>query len=177
MNKFNILYSGDQRQDLQNVCEYIDGFCHAVSMPYVDLNTIALMGVLTTLQQDFPYQHGPQKASPFKKVAAFTTAFVAAKPILTPLPEDKFGLVAGCQNAILAYEFSIDALHGAEINCQKRKKIIVLENRIKISKHYWMDLIKAISACAPVYHFELLSLLYEALAYRWNTDASYTPTI
>ena len=177
MNQFNILYSGSQPQDLQNLAYYIDGVCLGMGMPHVDIDSNALWGVLTALAVDFPYQHGAEKASPFKKVAAFTTNFIAAKPILTTLPADKFKELAGCQNAIIAFRLSIDALHGADINCPKRKKVIPLTNRIMVSKHYWRDLISAISACTPLYHYELLSLTYEALAYRWNPDASYKPTI
>ncbi len=177
MSKFNILYSGNQQQDLQNIAQYIDSFCFTVGMPYVDINTTALWGVLTSLAADFPYQHGAEKASPFKKVAAFTTNFVAAKPVLTPLPVETFKQLAGFQNAIIAYQLSVDALHGAEINCQKRNKIFRLEKRIQISKHYWMDLMNALSDCTPLHHYELLALIYESLAYQWNSDAAYPPSV
>ncbi len=177
MPEFNFLYSGNQQQDLHNIAVYIDSFCAAIGMPNVEIDTRALWGVLTSLAQDFPYRQGVEKASPFKKAAAFTTDFIAAKPILTPFPQEHFGDVAGCQNAIIAYELSVDALHGAEINCQIRGRTIKLTERIKVSRHYWMDLISALSACTRVHHYDLLTLVYESLAYRWNPDASYPPII
>lgn len=112
------------------------------------------------------------KSSPFKKVAAFTATFAADKPIYSPLPQAHFGPLATHQNAILAVTLSFDALEGAVIKCATRGDI-VLKNRISVSKHFWKDMIAAVSCAAPVHHFECLSLIYEALAYQANPDASY----
>jgi hypothetical protein len=86
-------------------------------------------GVIAVTNQQFPWTHGAEKASPFKKVAAFTTNFVAEKPILTPFPEDKFGILGTHQNAIIAYALSVDALEGSVIKCEKRNKEIVLKKQ------------------------------------------------
>jgi hypothetical protein len=175
--KFNILFSGSQTADTVNLCRYIDEYAATLGLSRLDINTGAINTIIAVTNQQFPWIPGAVKASPFKKVAAFTTNFVAEKPIITPFPEDKFGILATHQNAIIAYALSIDALEGATINCEKRKKQIVLSNRIKISQHYWQDLIVALSNCIPVHHFNCVSLIYESLAYRANPDASYEPTI
>jgi hypothetical protein len=170
--KFNILFSGNPRADLVSLCRYIDEFDAAVGLKQLDINTTALMGVIG-MNQQFPWPPGPEKSSPFKKVAGFTTNFVSTHPILTPFPEDKFGSLSSHQNAIIAYALSVDALHGAVIKCERRHKEIPLANRIQISLHYWQDLIVALSSCIPSQHFFCVSLIYEALAYQANPDVSY----
>jgi hypothetical protein len=175
--KFNILFSGSLGADVVNLCRYIDEFAATVGLSHLDINTSAITGVIAVTNQQFPWTHGAEKASPFKKVAAFTTNFVAEKPIITPFPENKFGILGTHQNAIIAYALSVDALEGAIIKCDKRKKDIPLTNRIKISQHYWQDLIVALSGCSPAHHFNCVSLIYESLAYRANPDVSYDQTI
>lgn len=174
--KFNILFSGSDQADVLNLCRYIDEFGHAVGLPHLDINIIAITGVVGVNSQ-FPWAGGMNQSSPFKKVAAFTANFVTQKPILTQFPEDKFGKLYKCQNAIIAYALSIDALEGATINCSKRNKVIELKNRIKISQHYWSDLMLALDAATPSQHFECISLIYEALAYKANPDAAYDSVI
>jgi hypothetical protein len=172
-SKFNILFSGNTTADLITLCRYIDEYGHTLGLKHLDIDTSAVMGLLGLTQQQFPWSHGPDKASPFKKVAAFTTNFVSSKPILTPFPESIFGALATHQNAILAYALSVDALEGAIIKCDKRGKEIHLTERIKISQHFWQDLIVALSSCTPVHHFACVSLIYESLAYKANPAASY----
>jgi hypothetical protein len=145
-------------------------------MKQINIDSNAIVGILAALAQDFPYPPGSDKASPFKKVAAFTANFVAAKPIQTPFPVEQFGTMATKQNAIIAYALSIDALHGAELQRRDGKKIILTE-RIVVSHHYWQDLITVIQDCVLSQHFQMLSLVYESLAYRWNPTASYEPTV
>jgi hypothetical protein len=128
------------------------------------------------MTQQFPSPIGSEHASPFKKVAAFTTYFAAEKPIITALPVKPFGDLANHHNAIIAFALSIDALEGAVINCPKRGDI-PLTNRIMVSEHFWKDTIACLSSVAPVYHFRCVSLMYEALAYRWNPKAQYEEVI
>lgn len=176
LQKFNILFSGSDQADVLNLCRYIDEFGVAVGVPYLDINIVAVTGVVGSNAQ-FPWPGGTEHSSPFKKVAAFTANFVSQRPIMTAFPEEKFGKLYKCQNAIIAYALSIDALEGATINCEKRKKTIELKNRIKISHHFWSDLILALDAATPSQHFECISLIYESLAYKANPDAQYPAVI
>jgi hypothetical protein len=175
-NSFSILYSGGQSTDALTLCDYIDEFYHSAGVDHCDLDIGKIASVVQISYAEFPSPLGVDKASPFKKVAAFTANFAAEKPIYTSLPVEKFGRLATHQNAILAVSLSIDALEGATIK-DARRGDIVLKNRIAISKHYWRDLIAAASSCVPVHHFECLALIYEALAYQANPDASYERVI
>lgn len=173
MYQFNVLHTGGQIQNLQDFGVYIEYLCATHGAPHAEIDTGALWGVLKSLGVDCSNRHGVDESSPFKKVATFSADFIAAKPILTPFPDKYFGPLAGCQNAIVAYELSVDALHGAEINCQEQKTVIKFENRIKVPKRYWMELIGALSACSHIHHHQFLALIYESLAYRCNKGASY----
>ena len=172
LRKYNILYCGTQRADAFTLCEYIDEFYHTFGVKSCEININKVIGVLQSIDQKFPSPFGVDKSSPFKKVAAFTAYFAAEKPLHTALPEKHFGSLANHQNAVIAVALSIDALHGAVIKCVKRGDI-VLDQRISLSKHYWKDLVAAASDCLPSSHFPCLSLIYEALAYQANPDASY----
>ncbi len=177
LKRFNILFSGDATTDVANLCRYIDAFGEDIGLKSVEIDLPAARGALGVMVQDFPWELGADKASPFKKVASFTTNFIAKKPILTSFPDELFGPLAHHQNAILAFSLSVDSLLGATIECPKRKKQIVLKNRISISKHYWQELIVALSAAIPYQHFRCVALLYEALAYQANPEAAYTRVI
>jgi hypothetical protein len=170
--KFNILFCGDVREDIISLGEYIEDFYKRAGAPaFVDLNVSKLYGVVSSMISDFPSHLTAEQASPFKKVASFTTFFSAERPILTPLPADVFGDFATHQNAIIAFSLSVDALFGAQI--QREDKGVTLENRIFVSDHFWQETILSISNCAPIHHFGCVALLYEALAYQFNPDASY----
>lgn len=175
--KFNILFSaGGAQQDAYTLCNYIDEFYHAVGEVHCDLDLGKIVAAIQTTHLEFPHPTGVNHSSPFKKVAAFTANFAAERPIHTPLPADKFGPLATHQNAIIAVTLSLDALEGAVIQDQRRGDVS-LQNRITVSKHFWRDLIAAASSCVPVHHFECLALIYEALAYGANPEASYERVI
>lgn len=166
------MYSGDVRSDVISLCEYIEDFYDALGVASVDLNVNKVFSVIGSMTQQFPSPIGSDQASPFKKVAAFTTYFAAEKPIITSLPTSIFGDLADHHNAIIAFSLSIDSLEGAVINCPCRGDII-LDNRIIVSDHFWKDTIAALSSSVPVYHFRSVSLIYEALAYQFNPGAAY----
>ena len=106
--KFNILYSGEVRNDVISLCEYIDDFYADQGVDSVDINVPAVFGVIGAMTQAFPSPLGVEQASPFKKVAAFTTYFAAQRPIITGLPVELFGELATHQNSIVAYALSVD---------------------------------------------------------------------
>jgi len=168
----NFLYSGDIGADYFNLLNFVEGFYKSFNVPSVNISAEAVNKVFAGMLLDFPHPTGTQKSSPFKKVAAFTTNFVAEKPIITPLPTGTFGILSTHQNAIIAFELSRVALHGAIINCKERGAL-ALENPIVISDHYWKDLIVCLSKCIPSSGFEACSLIYEALAYNANPAISY----
>lgn len=172
---FNILYSGGERDDALTLCHYIDEFYHTLGLEYCEIDLPKLISVVRSSYTEFPSPYGLEKSSPFKKVAAFTANFAAEKPIATPLPS-QFGSLSTHQNGVLAVSLAVDALELATISDPNRGDI-VLKNRIKMSRHYWCDLVAAASTCVPCQHFDYLSLIYEALAYQFNPDVSYAQVI
>ena len=176
MPKHNFLYSGDTRLDVVTVCDYIDEYYSQLAAGEALINVPVLVEVMNSSINNFPHPTGCADSSPFKKAAVFTTNFVNAKPIVTPITSPQFADgplkdLATHQNAIIAFDLCVDALHGA--NLIRDGKEIVLTNRISVSLHFWRDLIIALSGSSTVQHFGCISLLYEALAYQANPDASY----
>ena|ERR1035438_3392873 len=170
--KFSLLFSGNRAADVRTIFRYLDEYGVTIGVPHLDINTNKIIGLVGALTEQFPWPPGHEKASPFKKAAAFTTSFVPEKPTASSLPATIYGELATHQNAIFAYDFCISALHNAEIICPRRGKI-VLKNRVEVSYHYWRDLIVALSACNMSQHFHMVSLIYESLVYQANPEASY----
>jgi hypothetical protein len=172
----NFLFSGAARTDVLTICDYIDEYYSNLQEGEVLIDVAALTDVINSCINKFPHPCGCDDSSPFKKAATFTTYFVNGWPIRTPITSKEFREgackdLAMCQNAIVAFDFCVDALHGAKL--QRADKEITLQNRISVSLHFWKDLILALSSCAPSSHFQHISLLYEAMAYQANPDASY----
>ena len=165
-----MLFTGNVRDDAVTLCGYVDAYYSSLGMGPIDISLEKMFSVATGMALDCPYPHGIEAASPFKKVASFTTNMVASRPIMTPIPD--FGDLATHQNAIVAFSMSIDMLEGATIHCAKRGPI-VLEKRITVSKHFFVDTISALSFATPLQHFSLVSLLFESLAYEANPNAPY----
>jgi len=174
--KYNFLYSGNVRTDALTICDYIDEYYSQLQAGEAFVNIPSLIEVVNSCLTHFPHPSGCAESSPFKKAAAFTTSFVNARPIVTPINspqflEGQFGDLANHQNAIIAFDLCVDALHGAKL--QREDKEVILQNRISVSLHFWRDLIIALSGCSTANHFPCVSLIYEALAYQTNPDASY----
>ena len=172
LHKHNFVFSGDVNLDAVNICHYIEGYYASLGVSSAEIDLSKMMGVVSGMVQHFPSPLGVDKSSPFKKVASFTCFFASERPLLTPLPEAIYGKLHTHQNAIIAFEMSIDALEGAQLH-HADGTVVTLKNRIKMSKHFWSETIAAISDCMPVYHFKCLALIYESLAYQENPDASY----
>ncbi len=165
-----MLFSGDVRSDALKLCVYVDSFYESLGVSEADISLEKMFAVASGMVQDCPYPFGIEAASPFKKAASFTCNMVAERPLLTPI--ESFGDLASHQNAVVAFNVSIDMLEGAVIHCQKRGAI-TLASRIKVSSHFLKDAISALSFVTPAQHFQLVSLLYESLAYSANPSASY----
>ena len=176
MPNHNFLFSGDAQTDTVTICDYIDEYYASIQEGPVLIDVPALTEVVNNCYHNFPHPLGCDGSSPFKKAATFTTYFVNGWPIRTPIAAKQFidgscKDLAQCQNAIVAFDFCADALHGAKL--QRQDKEITLANRISVSQHFWKDLILALYDCAPKSHFKHIALLYEALVYQANPEASY----
>ena len=179
---FNVLYNsgGNVYQNAANIAVYINAFAEKLVGSPIQIDLDALTQVASALQQpDFPHIDGVDKASPFKKAANFFVWFVCCRPIISELPASIIGTdlngIGNHQNVIFGYDFAVSCLEGATLH--KKNEIVTLDNRIKISYHFYRDLIEAFAAPTPSSHFKIASLLFEQLAYKANPGAAYTETI
>ncbi|HTA91225.1 MAG TPA: hypothetical protein VK745_16680 [Polyangiaceae bacterium] len=169
-----LLYSGEPHVELVAVLGYIDSIAEARGIK-LEINITALSSVLRNIRFDFPHVDGVASASPFKKAACFVVYFVAESPISAPFPAGSFSpdilRLRGHQNALMAFELAVDALHGATVH--RSTGDFVLEKRIQVSRHSYVDIIEALTTVSPVTSFKLVSVLLEQLAYRANPECSY----
>lgn len=113
-----------------------------------------------------------QEPSPFKQSANLLLNFAVEKPIATPMYAENtnIGGIENHQNIIIPLTFGIEFLHGARI--RNKSGEVSLSNRISLSEHSLIDLIRAIGESTPSAHFKLTAILFEQMAYRFNHNAS-----
>jgi hypothetical protein len=179
---FKILYQegAGVNATLASIAVYVDSFAKGLGISQLNVDSNAFNAVAAALvRPDFPHRDGLEKASPFKKAANFFVWFVASKPIIDPLPEniitEDLRSIPNHQNAIIAYHMTVDCLHKAQLH--KNGEIVILENKIRVSKHFFFDFIDTYSAAVPNQHFKPVSLLFEQLAYKTNPQAPYPEVI
>lgn len=182
---FDLLFRPDATvwTNLTAIALYVDRFAKSLGLTELTADTSKLTSVAGALTRpDFPHADGLEKASPFKKAAHFFVWFVGQRPIIDELPakiigEDLAG-IKNHQNAIFAYHLAIDCLEGAKIfRSDSNEEPITLEKRIRVSYHFFRDFIEAYASAVPEHDFKKISLLFEQMAYRDNSDASYPQII
>lgn len=159
----------DPHTDLLHVLQFINDFSKSIGIKNLSIDTQRISGIINGAVFDGDYT--AEKASPFKKLAAFVAYFVATKPILSPLPSEKFQNIENHQNAIFALEIAIDSLHGSKIHRSDGE--FTLENRIELSDHSYIDIIDAISYVTPQIGKKLVAVLLEQMCYRKNPTCEY----
>jgi hypothetical protein len=183
---FKILYQEgtDITANLFSMAVYVNDFAKGLGITQLNINPIAFQAVAAALiRPDFPHVDGLEKASPFKKAANFFVWFVGERPILDELPvaliTPELKRIPNHQNVIFAYHMAIDCLHGAELHKEGKegqKEIAVLEQKIKVSNHFFHDFVYTYCAATPSADFKPVSLLFEQMAYKSN-DVSYPEVI
>ena len=173
---FSILYNDNVDIDMIALLTYINDLTKGMGISDVAVDTSVIRSLLLGMRQDFPHRDGLEKASAFKKIANFVTFFVSDGPILNPFPKSVIGpelsKIANHQNAMVGLQLAIDNLHGASISMDE-KTTLFLKNRIKISKHSYIDIIDAFSNATHATHFKMITVLLEQLAYKNNPDCQY----
>lgn len=163
------------QNDLINLYTYIDQFTFGLGISKVPIDTQKCSGLIIGINRDFPCKDGIAGASAFKKVANFAAFFSAERPIINPFPPEIIGAdlakIENHQNAMVALNLAVDALHGAQINRSDGEKILV--NKIHLSRHSYVDIVDAISESTPQHSFKLLTVLFEQLAYKTNPECQY----
>ena len=175
---FRILYQEGRslQAEVASMAVYVNAFARNLGIAELNVNPNAFNQVAAALvRPDFPHKEGLEKASPFKKAANFFVWFVAARPIIDELSTDiitpELKSIPNHQNVIFAYYMAVDCLHGADLH--KNGHVIKLENKIRVSKHFFTDFVETYSASVPMVHYKPASLLFEQLAYKANPKAPY----
>ena len=150
----------------------IYGLCQGLRAQNPDCNTSIstnrIRGIIGSLYRDFPHDYGLDKASPFKKAAAFLCDWVATKPLIIqmrPEPDDNI-------NMRFALMVVIRGLYGAVLLGSANRASRTIRNPIELSHHSFEDLIDALSE-ATVDSFKLVSVLLEQIAYKTNPHCQY----
>ena len=168
----------DHRSDLINTLQYINEFTKSIGIALPCVDPAIVSAIIQGAVQDGLYQKGcSEQASPFRKTASFLSYFVANRPILVSFSEEKIGpdlcRIKNHENAIVGLEIAIDSLHGAKIH--RNDGDFILENKIKLSKHSYVDIIDALHNIAPANDMKMVAVLLEQMAYRQNPSCEYKP--
>lgn len=170
-----MLYSDDEREDLVNTLAAIDGFAEGLGIKALSIDVNSIESVLRGMRNKFPAQGGTRMASPFKKAANFLCYFVSQQPVKNPFSAEIVGTdvakIVNHQNSMVGLHIAFDALHGAKI--YRDNSTIILDNKIKLSNHSYIDTVEACANIPPISHFHLVSVFLEQMCYSSNPTASY----
>lgn len=166
----------NSKEDLVYTLQYINNFTKSIGVEGVDIDIRKLQEIISIAKEDGHYaEGGAKKASVFRKLASFTSYFVAERPIANAFPVEKIGddlyRISNHQNAIVALSIAIDSLHGAKI--LRTDGDFLLENKIKLSSHSYVDIVDALTGVTPSCGMKLVSVLFEQMAYRQNCNCEY----
>ncbi len=161
--------------DIVSLLSFINEFTKELGIKDVLIDDHLCEGILNGMRQDFPHVDGMEKASAFKKMANFMAYFIAEQPIKNPFPKDIIGAelanIPNHQSSMVAFALAVECLHNAKIH--RSGGDVVLEKRIALSRHSYIDLMHSLSVITPRDHYQLLTVLLEQLAYKVNPDCQY----
>lgn len=166
----------NSQEDLVYTLQFINYFTKSIDVTSVDIDIRKLQEIIAIAKEDGHYaKGGAEKASVFRKLASFTSYFVAERPIVNAFPVEKIGedlhSISNHQNAIMALHIAIDSLHGAKIH--RNDGVFTLDNKIKLSQHSHVDIVDALTGVTPSSGMKLVSVLLEQMAYRQNCTCEY----
>ena len=166
--------------DASNVLGFISRFYATLGVNRVEIDGAAIDSALEASRQHLDEQPGGiERASPFKKAAAFLCHFVAGEPIKTPLPKQSalaIGLAtanaaAPNPNAVVALLIAMESLHRAKLMRSDGTECEV-SRRLDLSTHSYADIVDALTQVTPE-HFKYVAVLLEQLAYKTNPRCQY----
>lgn len=174
-----LYFNDDVNEDLSSILVFLEGIGFNDSQKRMAIDISKIRSILNGVRQDFPHKDGMSKASIFKKVANFIVYFVSERPIQSDITgiikmPSEIAEIPNHINTLMAVFIAIAALHEAIIHGEngEEKKLI---NKIKLSKHSFVDIIDALSSSTPNTHFKLVSVLLEQLTYKSNPECQYDP--
>lgn len=170
--------SENNNEQIERILAFINDFGNNMGVNPVTVDIQSVTGIVRSMHHKFPHKAGVENASVFKKAANFLCLFIAQRPVESILPETysvAFSEIPDSLNTILAFEIVRESLKGARIKRLDGTEFI-LENRIALSKHSYIDIIDALTHATPSSHFKLVSVLLEQLAYKTNPKCQYPTT-
>lgn len=173
-----LLFNDDVNDDMSSILVFLEAIGFNEEKKKLSIDILKIRSILNGVRQDFPHNDGIKKASIFKKAAAFMVYFIAEKPIqsditsIPNMPED-ISCLPNHVNTVIAILIAFSALHGAVIHLNGTEKI--LNSKISLSNHSFVDLVEALSNATPSTHFNVAAVLLEQLAYKTNPDCQYQP--
>lgn len=163
--------------DLNGIMKFLSEFSKGSGLPPVKYDDEKIKRIALSLAQKFPHSGGVERASIFKKVSYFVTQFISASPLTEPFPIEHIGSelhdIPNHQNAIAAFQIAVESLHKAKIVRDSGKELI-LENRIQVSEHSYIEIIEALSGIkVSTNDFKLVCVFFEQLTYKTNPHCQY----
>jgi hypothetical protein len=177
----------ETREDLCILHYFCKGLYFDIEEKEIDVSRSRLWGVLTELPMILSRNAATPSPSIFKRAASFTIAFMIRSPLDIPftngrIPE-QYRTIPNHQNALAAFEYCRRGFKDALIfkngkpEGKSTPQPFTLSNKIQVSKHFYWDVVHAISNIKAEGCFHFISLLYESLAYKSNPGASYPETV
>ncbi len=142
----------------------------------IDVNGYKLLSVFRNAFSDDNFLGGVKGASCFKKVSAFMCHFVVEKP-LSSFPEERKNSEGKLSiHAMIGLEFCMRSLVGSIINKEDNPAKV---KTLQLSQHAYKDIIYACSQedIRSDSHCHLLSLLFEQICYKTNSNCQYKDVI
>lgn len=164
------------QEDFVNTLQFINDFTEKLEIKNPRVDPYKISALISGAKHDGHYQAGGvENASGFRKIAFFMSYFISERPIIDAFPKDKIGETLyntnNHQNAIIALEIAIDSLYGAKI--YRDNVTFVLDNKIRLSKHSYNDIIDALSDVTPSRGVKMVAVLLEQMVYRQNPKCEY----
>ena len=167
-----MIYNENIYKDLENVYRYINDFTKALGVEKVQIDTEEVWQIVVNYRKKFPYVHGIEMSSTFKKVANFICYFLSKRPIKSSFPDSATKELSKYDpNAIIAFDIAISCLEGSTIRSNDGKESTI-SKQITVSDHSYYDILDALSnvEISPQSHFKILAVFFEQLTYKCNKD-------
>lgn len=173
-----MLFNNTQ-SDLVHTLKFINDYTKSIGIENIDIDVNKVGSIIAIAKEDGIFSTGGAvSASVFRKLASFTSYFVAERPITNAFPLEKIGenlhRISNHQNAIIALEIAIVSLKGAKICRKNNNEMLALSNAIKLSTHSYVDIVDALTGVTPSSGMKLVAVLLEQMAYRQNPACEYT---
>ncbi len=170
-------FNENSAEDLKAILTFLEGMGYNPEGNLTAIRTTKIHEIIAVIRQSFPHKDGMNAASIFKKAAILMLFFISEKPIESDkigelrIPSD-ISKFPNHLNTVVAFHLACQLLHNARI-LSKDGKERILKEKIRLSRHSYIDIIESLCSATPQTHFHLVSVLLEQLAYKTNVECQY----